>query len=146
METIIFDFDYTLADSSIGAMKCICYALKKLDIEIMDENEIKKTIGMSLFDTYTYLTGDNNKSAAKLFSEYFVERADQIMTSNTFFSLIQQRLFENCIKEKFGLELCQLNLDIELMKSLDERSLIHILILLLEGKMLIPINLILKVY
>ena len=83
MQTIIFDFDYTLADSSVGAIKCICYALKKLKNAPPDENEIRKTIGMSLNETYTFLTGELNKTKAKQFSKYFIEKADQIMSSNT---------------------------------------------------------------
>lgn len=84
MQTIIFDFDYTLADSSTGAIKCICYALERLNIKILDDSIIKKTIGMSLIDTYIYLTGDNNETKAQQFSDFFIEKADQIMVSNTF--------------------------------------------------------------
>jgi len=83
MNTIIFDFDYTLADSSIGAINCIRYALTMLNHEIPNENKIRKTIGLSLNDTYTDLTGKIDKTLAQEFSKYFIEKADQIMASHT---------------------------------------------------------------
>ncbi len=32
IQTVIFDFDYTLADSSPGVIECVNYALTRLDL------------------------------------------------------------------------------------------------------------------
>ena len=46
-----FDFDYTLADSSSGAILCFNYALEKLGLPEQPESKIRKTIGLSLLLT-----------------------------------------------------------------------------------------------
>ena len=57
---VIFDFDYTLADSSKGAHECINYALKHMGRSPCDFPQCCRTIGLSLPETYRTLTGDNN--------------------------------------------------------------------------------------
>lgn len=44
---IIFDFDYTLGDSTKGIVLSVNYALEKLGFSLKDKEEIKNTIGLS---------------------------------------------------------------------------------------------------
>ena len=60
LKAIIFDFDYTLGDSTNGIALSINYALEKLGYEAKELTTIKKTIGLSLKDTYTVLTKRKN--------------------------------------------------------------------------------------
>ena len=46
--TVLFDFDYTLADTSVGIVNSFHYAFDRLNIERKEEASIKKTIGMPL--------------------------------------------------------------------------------------------------
>ena len=80
---ILFDFDYTLGDSTNGIVLSVNYALVKLGHVQKSVEDITKTIGLSLKDTYFTLTGDNNLNAAMLFSKYFKEKADRVMVDNT---------------------------------------------------------------
>jgi phosphoglycolate phosphatase-like HAD superfamily hydrolase len=48
MKTILFDFDYTLADSSKGAFVCINYALSAMGESKRNWKECCDTIGLSL--------------------------------------------------------------------------------------------------
>lgn len=82
-KAILFDFDYTLGDSTNGIALSINHALIKLGYPKKNIEEIKPTIGFSLKDTFTLLTGLNNINEAKLFSQYFKEKADLIMVDNT---------------------------------------------------------------
>ena len=66
--TIFFDFDYTLADSSRGAVKCINFALTNLGFPAVTEEEACKTIGLSLPDTLTLLAGKKLPGHVFLFS------------------------------------------------------------------------------
>ena len=52
---ILFDFDYTLADSSEGIIHCVNSALKTLDLPEATADEIRATIGLSLTEIYTRL-------------------------------------------------------------------------------------------
>jgi len=81
--TLLFDFDLTLADSSQGIYKCINYALNKMYINALEYERIKRTIGLSLSDTFMQLTKDTSKERAMQFTSYFVEKADEIMNDNT---------------------------------------------------------------
>ncbi len=80
---IIFDFDYTLADSSAGAVECIHYALQSMGEEMCSRSECCTTIGLSLHDTYIKLTGKNDPQKTAVFSKRFIEKADQVMALNT---------------------------------------------------------------
>lgn len=80
-KVVIFDFDYTLGDSSEGIITCIRYALRQMGLPSADRTAILNTIGLSLPATYTELTGQTEK--APLFEQYFKEKADQVMVQNT---------------------------------------------------------------
>jgi len=80
---IIFDFDYTLGDATNGIALSINYGLEYLGFSKAELSKIKKTIGLSLKDTYQVLTDDNKYDNAMIFSEKFKEKADDVMVENT---------------------------------------------------------------
>lgn len=82
-KVVIFDFDYTLGDSTEGIVQSINYASGRMGIESPGKDKIVKTIGMSLAKTYEALTGKNNPQEIKTFEKYFKEKADEVMVSNT---------------------------------------------------------------
>ena len=57
IKAILFDFDYTLADSSRGVIDCIGYALGALRLPPVSEEAACRTIGLSLADTLAALAG-----------------------------------------------------------------------------------------
>ncbi len=80
---IIFDFDYTLGDSTNGIALSINYALEQLGYSTRDIDDIKKTIGLSLKDAYEVLTSNNNPKESEWFAQLFKEKADDVMVANT---------------------------------------------------------------
>lgn len=82
-KAVIFDFDFTLGDSANGIALSVNYALEKLGYSARELAEIKKTIGLSLKETYEVLTSQNNEEEAGKFAKLFKEKADQIMVENT---------------------------------------------------------------
>ena len=83
IDTILFDFDYTLADSSKGVFDCVNYALGKMGYAKSVFTEVCKTIGMSLPLTFSFLTNQNNEKETEIFRKLFIERADQVMSDYT---------------------------------------------------------------
>jgi phosphoglycolate phosphatase len=79
----LFDFDFTLADSSEGVVDCINTALTRLGLPIKPSAEICRTIGYSLRETREILCGPQEPLTIEKFKEYFVERADQVMAAKT---------------------------------------------------------------
>ncbi len=82
-KTIIFDFDYTLADSSMGAMECINFALTNLGLQAALYEDICQTIGLSLTDTLVKLSSRENIEKSKEFARFFTQRADEVMAVST---------------------------------------------------------------
>ena len=83
VQAIIFDFDYTLADSSEGVIECINFALDSLGLPRAADAEIRKTIGLPLPDTFAMLAGQEYVRYTDEFTRLFVERADEVMTDRT---------------------------------------------------------------
>ena len=83
IQAIIFDFDYTLADSSEGVIECVNFALDKLDLPLAADAEIRKTIGLSLPDALLILVGREYVRHTDEFVRLFLERADEVMTDMT---------------------------------------------------------------
>ena len=88
MEGVIFDFDYTLADSSLGVIECVNFAFGRLGLPPASPERIRKTIGMSLSSTLESLAGPEHAALSDEFYRLFVQRADEVMVEST-------RLFEH---------------------------------------------------
>lgn len=78
-QTIIFDFDYTLADSSRGIADCINYALAELDLPRVPVEAAHRTIGMHLNDAFVQLAGEHHAAHRDEFRRHFSVRSDQVM-------------------------------------------------------------------
>ena len=79
---VLFDFDYTLGDSTKGIVLSANAALQRMGLEAQSEEAIRRTVGLSLRDTYRALTGDENPQAADSFAAFFREKADQVMAES----------------------------------------------------------------
>lgn len=80
---VAFDFDYTLADSSAGVIACVGYALAEMGLPPAGADDIRRTIGLSLPETFARLTGSDEAGRAGEFVRLFVERADRVMVDLT---------------------------------------------------------------
>lgn len=82
-KAVIFDFDYTLGDSTNGIVLSINHALEKLGFQVQDTKSIQRTIGLSLKDTLFELAGIEDEETVQKFTQYFKEKADLVMVDNT---------------------------------------------------------------
>ncbi len=82
-QALIFDFDYTLADSSAGALECINFALGRMGLPLVPAARAHATIGLSLTETFCALVGEEHRERSAEFAPFFVERADQVMADLT---------------------------------------------------------------
>jgi phosphoglycolate phosphatase len=81
--TIIFDFDYTLADATIGIVSSFNHAFNRLDIPAHDIESIKRTVGLPIDEAFIQLTDNRNEILIDRFRNLFREKADEVMTKNT---------------------------------------------------------------
>jgi phosphoglycolate phosphatase len=95
IKSIIFDFDYTLVESSRASIECISYALNEMCLPLPSHDLIRKTIGLSLEDALKALTQIEDQKTAKEFRRLFVHRADEVMLDMmVFLNGVKQVLLE----------------------------------------------------
>lgn len=80
---ILFDFDYTLADASEGIYQSYAFAFNRMGLPKPNRDSVLHTIGMTLPDGYTYLTGDTDPVRCQEFRAGFVIMADRVMVAET---------------------------------------------------------------
>lgn len=77
--TLLFDFDYTLADATEGIVQSQLHAFSVMGLSLPGRESIRRTIGMTLPDSYTALTGDADPEHQKQFRALFVQKANEVM-------------------------------------------------------------------
>ncbi len=82
-ETVVFDFDYTLADSSRAVVECVTVAFNAMGLTVPAEDEIRRTIGLSLPETLGRLAAEPHRHRAEEFRAFFRARSDEVMVQWT---------------------------------------------------------------
>lgn len=82
--TYLFDFDYTLADSSKGIVICFQHVLHLHGYTEVTDEAIKRTIGKTLEESFSILTGITDADTLAAYKKEYVKAADRHMTVNTF--------------------------------------------------------------
>jgi phosphoglycolate phosphatase len=82
-QTIIFDFDYTLADSSTPVISCVNYALRKLGLPEAEPQAVRRLIGYDLHHTFDVLAGERADGRGDDFLRLFQEYAELVMVDGT---------------------------------------------------------------
>lgn len=82
-KAVIFDFDYTLADSSHGVIECINFALDEMKLDRVTYDAACRTIGLSLHETFLTLGEHHESGRCEEFHQLFVRRAEQVMANMT---------------------------------------------------------------
>ena len=85
MQAVVFDFDYTLADATRGIVECFHHALRTCGYPLNDVATIKRTVGMTLYNSFAELTGETDENRINDLRKCFSARADQVMTQGTQF-------------------------------------------------------------
>lgn len=86
-EAVVFDFDYTLVDSSEGIIACVNNALRTHGLPEASAQDIRPTIGLPLLDVFGQLAAraaaDSDGRLAADLTRAFIEHADRVMANLT---------------------------------------------------------------
>jgi len=118
-----FDFDYTLADSSDGAIECANYALQSLGLPIQSSPAIKATIGLSLDRTFEELSGSQSRDQSADFKRYFLERADKVMLEHIHFLRCTGHVLESLKSEQHYISIVSTKFAIRIEHALQRDGL-----------------------
>jgi phosphoglycolate phosphatase len=77
--SVVFDFDYTLADSTVGVVECMNYALAAMGLPVASPDEIQALIGVALPETFRSLSGESDEGLTREFIRLFTQRGDEVM-------------------------------------------------------------------
>lgn len=80
MKAVLFDFDFTLADSSKGILECVRHALASSGLPVPEDHVVLSTVGMSLRECWSITAPGADPKAL---NDLFIERADQMMADVT---------------------------------------------------------------
>jgi phosphoglycolate phosphatase len=81
--TLLFDFDYTLVDSSRPCAECINFALQQMGFPAVPFETACRTIGLSLPDTFEKLVGLKDPDQKADFARLFIVKAEEVMVEWT---------------------------------------------------------------
>jgi phosphoglycolate phosphatase len=81
IQTIIFDFDYTLVDSARGTIDGVNFAFEKMGLPLASDAAVRQAIGLSLPNILTALAGDAYTKCVDEFTRLFFQRADETMVA-----------------------------------------------------------------
>lgn len=79
----LFDFDYTLADSSRGIVMCFRNVLERHGYTGISDDTIKRTIGLTLEEAFTEMTGVGDPATLARWRKEYVGVADRLMNAAT---------------------------------------------------------------
>ena len=82
-KAVLFDFDYTLGDSTKPIVESYTVGLTAMGWPVPEREAVRRTVGYTLEDGYTMLTGDADEEKRKEFFKRFKEHAKDIMTTDT---------------------------------------------------------------
>jgi phosphoglycolate phosphatase len=83
LRAILFDFDFTLADSTAGAVECVNHALLACGFPAAEREAIRRSVAYPLPEVLARLTGVEDDAAAAAFAQAFINRADEVMAPLT---------------------------------------------------------------
>jgi phosphoglycolate phosphatase len=83
IRAVLFDFDYTLADSSDAIVECFNAGLAGLGLPSAEPAAIRRTIGLSLADSLAAIVGEPWREREPEFRLHWRRRSDEIMVDWT---------------------------------------------------------------
>lgn len=98
-QAILFDFDYTLGDSTVPITIGYQKGMEALGWPAPATEQVRPTIGMTLFNGYTMLTGDADPARQKAFYEHFQDAVGQRAIDRGDLTMIREtRLFPGALE------------------------------------------------
>jgi len=82
-KAVIFDFDYTLADSTAPAYDCAGHALTAMGLQTPPKAVVATTIGLSLTEAFHRMFPKEDRALAAEYYRLFIKRADEVMVDGT---------------------------------------------------------------
>lgn len=80
---VLFDFDFTLADSLPGIVECATYALEQMGLPGPTVEQVRRSVGLSLPASAEMLAGVTDHASQERYQTLYLARAADVMTAAT---------------------------------------------------------------
>lgn len=80
---VFFDFDYTLGDATEAIVTGFRYGFDKMGLPLPQREQVRHTVGLTLEDGYTALTGDDRPERRAEFRRLYTEKAAPLQVEVT---------------------------------------------------------------
>lgn len=132
--TYLFDFDYTLADSSKGILLCYRHVLTQNGFTDVTDYQIKRTIGKTLEDSFEEMTGIHELEQLLAFKRQYVKHADTHMTANTFFFPETKETLEQLKEQGAYIGIISTKYRYRITETFQKEGAAHLLDLIIGGE------------
>ena len=82
-QAVLFDFDYTLGDTTEPIVRGFRYAFERMGLPAPEREAVRGTIGHMLEDAFTILSGETSPERRAEFRRWFTEKAHPLQVSET---------------------------------------------------------------
>jgi phosphoglycolate phosphatase len=82
VRAVLFDFDFTLVDSSAGILECFAFARARVGLPPACPEATRRTIGLTLAEALRVLHGVEDADLVARFRGAFLERAEAVMAAS----------------------------------------------------------------
>ncbi len=82
-QAVFFDFDYTIGDATGAIVAGFQYAFSQMGLAMPQREAIRRTVGMTLEDGYTALSGDHDPDQRARFRQLYTEKASPLQVQET---------------------------------------------------------------
>lgn len=83
VQAVFFDFDYTLGDATEAIVTGFQYAFPRMGRPQPDRESVRRTVGLTLEDGYTALSGDPDPANRAEFRRLYTEKANPLQVTTT---------------------------------------------------------------
>lgn len=133
-ELVIFDFDFTLADSSKGIVKSIQYASRFLNLKIPPKEDIINTIGLDLASTFNTLHSSETDDKIPEFVKHFLTMSSRVMRKSTVVYNNVGVLFSSLKNSQIKVAILSTKLRETISQVLEDNDLLHFVDCIIGGE------------
>lgn len=80
---VFFDFDYTLGDATEAIVAGFRYGFAQMGLPEPEREAVRRTVGMTLEDGYSALTGDGDPARRECFRQLYAQKAGPLQVEVT---------------------------------------------------------------
>ena len=130
---ILFDFDYTLADSSDAVVECVRVAFEKMKLPAVPADQVRRTIGLSLPETFRVLSGLDGTDQVEEFRSHFRARSNEIMVDWTRFLPDMPETIRELVRRGFRLGIVSTKYRFRIRETLGRDGLLDLFEVIVGG-------------